>query len=103
MRNPTPRFGRSSRFAVHGLLVVVATVVADVSPAIPPLRLEVQPTRLPLQLQSILLQPPVERAPAPSQRFRRLPRISTGTGQRLLNKVRFHFLETHLFQSTRVP
>ena len=85
VRNPTPRFGRSSRFAIHWLLIVVATVVAGVSPANPPFWLGVQPARLPLQSQSILLQSPIEGAATQSQRFRRLSRISPGPGERFLN------------------
>ena len=36
-------------------------------------------------LQPILLEPPIECAATQTQRFRRLPRISTGPGERFLN------------------
>jgi hypothetical protein len=93
VRRPTPRFGRSSRFVIHW----PSTVVAGVSPATTP-----QPTRLPLQSQTILLQPPIKCAATQSQRFRRLPGVSAGTGQRFLNQIRFDFLQTHLFQPPRI-
>ena len=61
-----------------------------------------QPTRLPLQLKSILLQPAIERAPAQPEGLCRLAGVAIKTRERLLDQERFHFLEAHVFQPGRV-
>src|SRR5205085_6634761 len=54
------------------------------------------------QLESILLESPIKRAPAQPQRFRGLARVAVETGKRLLDQKRFHFLEAHVLEPRRV-
>ena len=54
------------------------------------------------QLESILLQPAIERAPTQSQSLRRLPRVAIEARKRLLDQERFHFLEAHVFEPRRI-
>src|ERR1700674_721844 len=54
------------------------------------------------QLESILRDPPIKRAPAQPQRFRGLPRVAVETGKRLLDQERFHLFETHVLEPRRV-
>ena len=53
-------------------------------------------------LQSIVLQPAIERAPAQAQGLGGLARVAIETAERFLNQERFHFLQAHVFDAGRI-
>ncbi len=51
------------------------------------------------RLQTIMLQPSIEGAPAQAERLGRAPRVAIESAQGLLDQERFHFLETHVLDA----